>query len=210
LPVKPEPRGFNDVQTVCSNGGALGYDLQTSNIDVTGSGGNALSSTVFSWQASNGNVNVSGQSVGVQSGGVINDNLVNVTGVDQLVVYTVTPTGSVASGSCAGDVFTVSVTVKPMPVGVVVTQTVCSDVVLGVGATLSTNGVSVSAASYTLNSITFNPALSVLTASGGSPLPVSGGRPANDLIDDSWTNTTGASVDVIYTITPVSSAGCLG
>jgi len=42
--------------------------------------------------------------------------------------------------------------------------------------------------------------------SGGSGL----GKTANELIDDAWTNQTGSSVDVIFNVSPVSSAGCVG
>jgi len=66
--------------------------------------------------------------------------------------------------------------------------------------TLTTNGTSVSAASYNINTITFSSGS--LTASAGNP--VSGGsglgKTANELIDDAWTNQTGSSVDVIYNV----------
>src|SRR5258707_14181887 len=77
--------------------------------------------------------------------------------------------------------------------------------------TLTTSGTSVSAASYNINTITFG-AGGPLMASAGNP--VSGGsglgKNANELIDDAWTNQTGSNVDVIYDVTPVSSAGCKG
>jgi len=205
--VKPEPRGFNDVKTICSNTGTLGYNLQTSNVNVTASGGNSLASS-FQWVAAS-NTNVGGETSSAPvSGNTITDNLTNTTGVDQIVVYTITPTGTV--GGCQGDNFTLRVTVNPEPVGVSNSEIICSDVALGSGMTLTTNGTSVSAASYNINTITFSSGS--LTASAGNP--VSGGsglgKTANELIDDAWTNQTGSSVDVIYNVSPVSSAGCVG
>ncbi|HEY5692086.1 MAG TPA: PKD-like domain-containing protein [Cyclobacteriaceae bacterium] len=195
VPITPEPRGVNDTRTICSNTGALGYNLQVNNITALGNG---LAST-FMWQAAN-QPNVSNETTALQSTSVINDNLINVTSSDQVVVYTVTPT----SGSCVGDNFTVSVTVRPEPVGVPVTATRCSDVVLGTAFTLNTNGTSVSAASYT---IATNP--NGLTQSAGT-VSAGVGKLANELIDDAWTNQTAGQVSVIYTVTPLSSAGCSG
>ena len=50
----------------------------------------------------------------------------NVTGVDQTVTYTITPTGG---NGCVGNTFTATVIVRSEPVGVSTpaTQTVCSD-----------------------------------------------------------------------------------
>ena len=84
------------------------------------------------------------------------------------------------------------------------TATECSDVVLGVGVTLTTTGTSVSAASYTIATNPNGLSQSAGTVSAGA------GKAADELIDDAWTNQTGATVDVVYTVTPVSSAGCLG
>ncbi len=197
--VKPEPRGVNAGKQICSNS-SVSYDLQTSNVDVLG---NAMASS-YSWLAAD-NTNVTGESLTAQAGNVINNTLINTTGVDQVVVYTVTPTGTVSG--CVGDNFTITVTVKPEPVGVAQMKTVCSDEILGSGVTLTTNGTSVSAASYTINSITFSSGS--LTASAGSPVTGTG-KPANELINDSWTNQTGSAVDVIYNVSSVSSAGCVG
>jgi hypothetical protein len=119
--VKPEPRGFNDVKTICSKSN-VNYDLQSTNVNGLG---NAIGSS-FSWIALVDNTNVAGESLSSQSSAIINDILINTTGVDQIVVYTVTPTGS--SSGCAGDNFTVTVTVKPEPVGINDTKTVCSDI----------------------------------------------------------------------------------
>ena len=196
VPITPEPLGSNATASLCSGSGTLNYDLQA-NIN----GNNGLAST-FSWLALVDNTNVSNESLVAQNTAFINDNLINISNTDQLVVYTVTPT----SGSCVGNTFTVSVTVRPEPVGVPITAVRCSDVALGTAFTLNTNGTSVSAASYNITSIT-NPA--TLPFSAGAPATGTG-FPANVLIDDAWTNQTGSQQPIIYTVVPVSSAGCLG
>ncbi|MEP2667488.1 MAG: PKD-like domain-containing protein, partial [Cyclobacteriaceae bacterium] len=158
--------------------------------------------STFSWLALVDNTNVTGESLGAQTTGFINDPLVNTTGVDQIVTYTVTP----SSGGCAGNTFTVTVTVRPEPVGVPITATRCSDVVLGTGFTLNTNGSSVSAASYNITTITNGAGL---VASAGGPTTGTGFA-ANVLVDDAWTNQTGSQQSITYVVVPVSSAGCLG
>ena len=77
--------------------------------------------------------------------------------------------------------------------------TVCSDVPCGI----TINGPSTS--TYNIISINSNS----LSSSGGSPL-VANGLLNSNLSDDAWTNTTNGPVNVIYTIIPVSSAGCEG
>jgi hypothetical protein len=69
------------------------------------------------------------------TGSVINNVLNNVTNSDQVVVYTVIAT---SSNGCAGDPFTVSVTVRPEPQGFNdASPLICSDA--AVGYVLSTN-----------------------------------------------------------------------
>ncbi len=76
-----------------------------------------------------------------------------------------TPTNS--GNTCPGNAFTLTVTVEPQPVGVAPTPAViCSDQAVGNDYTLTTNGTSVAAASYTINSITNTGGL---TASAGAP-----------------------------------------
>jgi len=151
------------------------------------------------------NANVSNERLVAQGTGFITDDLVNVSAVDQQVVYTVTPT---SAGGCVGDDFYITVTVRPQPVGVSqVVTTVCSDVVLGSGYQLSTTGTSVSAASYNIVSITN---LGGLTPSAGLTLPGTGsGFAADVLTDDAWRNQTVGTEQIIYTLEAVSSAGCV-
>ena len=168
---------------------------------------NAVSGTGYVWTVSSSNINgAANQSTPVVAADINTALSLSPDSNSQgNVLYTVQ---SVANG-CYSAPQSLEVNVNPKPVSSSLTQTVCSDVVLGNVVTLTTNPSSVSAASYIVNSITFNPTTSTLTPSAGGP-SVGSNKPASELIDDAWTNTTGADVDVIYNITPVSSAGCNG
>ena len=63
----------------------------------------------------------------------------NVTGVDQTVTYTITPTGE----GCVGNAFTATVIVRSEPVGVSTpsTQTVCSDEAITAIVLTTSNGM---------------------------------------------------------------------
>jgi len=65
--------------------------------DHVDNNGNSQPAT-FTWRATS-HPDVSGESTSSQSGAFITDVLTNVSGVDQDVVYTVTPTGT---NGCAG------------------------------------------------------------------------------------------------------------
>src|SRR4029079_17997511 len=67
----------------------------------------------FSWMTT-ANANVGGESSTPQNGPVITYVLTNVSGTNQVVIYTITPTS--VSG-CLGTNFTYSVTVQSKPVG---------------------------------------------------------------------------------------------
>lgn len=192
--VRPEPVGGNDVATICS-GSNVNYDL-IANITA----GNGLTAgTTFSWVAAD-NPNVSGESLTPQTATTINNTLTNFTTGNEDVVYTVTP---ISSLGCSGNNFTVTVTVQPAPVGSNSTATVCSDTALGIN--LTTSGAAVAAATYNITNI----ANGGLSASAGGPVTGTG-FPAAVLADDAWTNIGLNPVNVVYTIVPVSAAGCAG
>ena len=77
--------------------------------------------------------------------------------------------------------------------------TACSDAPLGF--------VLGTAANTTYNITVINQ--NGLTPSAGNPVTGTGFT-ANEIADDAWTNTTPASVNVVYTVLPVSSNGCTG
>ncbi|MCB0610371.1 MAG: PKD domain-containing protein, partial [Lewinella sp.] len=130
---------------------------------------------------------------------IMDDAWTNTTSGPLDVIYTIVP----VSGGCEGDEFTVTVTIKPEPVVEDQTSMTCSDVATGVTLGASTNGTP--AASYTITEIMSNG----LTASAGSPTTGTGFSDS-EISDDAWTNTTGAPVDVIYKVVPVSADGCEG
>ncbi|MCG2610982.1 hypothetical protein LZZ90_05635, partial [Flavobacterium sp. SM15] len=97
--------------TVCS-GGTVNIPL-TSNVPAT-----------YTWIATN-NASVTGESTTLQSTSTLSNILVNSSGVNQVVTYTVTPTST--PGGCAGSPQTVLVTVTPAPTANAGTDTsVCS------------------------------------------------------------------------------------
>ncbi|MCO5272639.1 MAG: gliding motility-associated C-terminal domain-containing protein [Cyclobacteriaceae bacterium] len=192
--VRPEPVGAIDTKTICS-GDNVAYDLAA---NISGMGNGLTVGTTYSWVAAP-NGNVGGESTVAQPGANITDVLTNFTLVNEDVVYTVTPTSSLG---CPGNPFTVTITVQPAPVGSNGTATVCSDLPLGIN--LTTSGTAVPAATYNIATNANGLTQSAGTVSAGA------GKLANELADDAWTNTGLNPVNVVYTVTPVSGAGCLG
>lgn len=195
--VSPKPVGSNSTALVCSDQ-VLGINIAS----------NPLPVPAASFDIS---VNANGltQSAGTPSDGTdmasteIADDAWTNTGLGNVdVVYTIIPV-SAAPASCTGTSFTITVTVQPQPVGSDMTAAVCSDVATGVN--LTTSGGSVAA-------LTYNIALTDdggLIQSGGT-VSAGTGKGATELSDDVWRNTGLSAVDVIYTVVPVSAAGCLG
>ena len=100
-----------------------------------------------------------------------------------------------------GEAELVTVTVNPEPVLDNLSNTVCSDDLSAI--TLSdVNGI---ATAYNITAINANG----LTASAGAPA-TGNGLAANVIADDAWTNKTGADVNVVYTVRPVSANSCVG
>jgi gliding motility-associated-like protein len=180
--VNPEPVGTNATETVCSDV-ALNHDLTT---DTT------LTGNTYSWVAAS-NANVTGETTTVQTTSSITDTLTNTTLVAQTVVYTITPT---SSNGCEGNPYTYTVTVNPEPVGTNATETVCSDVALNHDLTTDT----------TLTGNTY----SWVAASNANVTGETTTVQTTSSITDTLTNTSGVDQVVVYTITPTSSAGCLG
>jgi hypothetical protein len=188
--VYSEPVGTNSVDATCSDV-ALSHSLQG---DIL----NGITST-FTWIAAD-NGSTTGESTGLQASGTINDVINNPTNVQQTIVYTVTPTSNDGNG-CLGDVFTVTVTVDPEPIGIADADTECSDVTLSYN--LQNNIVSLG------NSVVST--FSWVAASNGNVLGESTSAQAGSIINDMITNISGADEDVVYTVTPTSTTGsCAG
>ena len=116
LTVNPLPIGISSptTQTLCSDQAITAIVLSTSN---------SLSGTTYSWTRDK-LVEVTGLAASGTTDITGTPN--NVTGVDQTVTYTITPT---SGAGCVGNAFTATVIVRSEPVGVSTpaTQTVCSD-----------------------------------------------------------------------------------
>lgn len=194
--IRSEPVGANDVATVCSDI-AVSYDLQN-NLNTLGNG----QAATFTWFAA-ANPNVTGESTALQSGAFITDALNNVTNADEVVIYTVTPTGT---NGAPGNPFTITVTVQPEPVVATnLNETQCSGVVYG--KLLATNGTSIGAATYDVTVVSKDAGIT-----GGRPLGLigGGGSAANVIQNDSYTNTTAIPQTVVYSVVPNGTNGCIG
>ncbi|HMJ68694.1 MAG TPA: PKD-like domain-containing protein [Cyclobacteriaceae bacterium] len=194
MTVNPEPVGSNSAFAVCTDL-AVGFTLTTSAGSVAAANYAIAVNTNGLTQAGGTDSNGAGKAANE----IADDVWTNPTGATVDVVYTITP---MSSDNCAGDNFTVTVTIKPEPVGVVQNVTVCSDALVNV--TLGVAGGSVAAATYNIAVNANGLVFSGTTASSGV------GKLANELMDDRWTNPGLSPVNVVYTIVPVSAGLCQG
>jgi len=110
--VNPLPAITNSITATICSGNALSIPLTAS-----------LTST-YTWIAGN-NLNTSGESLSMKTTNTINDVLINISGADQLVTYTVIPTSTI--NKCAGPAQTITVTVHPAPTITTRDSTICSN-----------------------------------------------------------------------------------
>ena len=166
------------------------------NLEIcSGSGVNAILAanipSNFSWFCTVNNPNVSGESLLINSGALINDILVNNTNLNQLVVYSVTPIS--IQGNCQGPAQTITVIVKP-PLALLNqdTITICSNSNVNLNLVANTN-------------VTFNwyadPNVNVLNETTNIT--------TTSIINDQLINITGAVEEVTYHVIGTSVAnGC--
>lgn len=141
---------------------------------------------------------------GVSDSYLAADKFTNTGATNQTVVYTVVP---VSADGCLGDPMNITVTIQPEPVvSTTLDKTVCSDLVTGL--TLNTNGLSIAAVSYDVTAI--NVPVGITAAASNAVVPSVGGVSDGYLANDKFTNTTGGSLSVAYTIVPTSADGCKG
>ena len=148
--------------------------------------------TTYSWSAPAVPAGITGGTLG--SGATsISGTLTNSTSSALTATYTVTPT----SGSCAGTLFTVTVTVDPKPAVNPMTATICSGGTFTLSPADGTNGTIPSGTTYTWAA----PVVSGITgtASGTNETNISG----------TLTNTSTTVKTVTYTVTP-DVGGCAG
>ena len=193
--VNPKPVVLNQVTTACSDS-ALGVTLNASS-SVAVTTYNITNIANGGLVASAGNPVIG---TGFTSNEIFNDAWTNVTPLPVNVVYTVVP---VSNASCLGNPFTVTVTVNPEPVVVNQTVTICSDIANGI--VLGNDANTPQAVTYNITNI----ANGGLVAFAGAPT-TGVGFTANEIANDAWTNTTSGSVNVVYTVVPVSAQGCAG
>lgn len=200
--VRPEPRGFNDNSpSICSKAN-VNYDLSANIANTVSGGNNLVAGTTYSWVAAD-NSNVTGESLAPVTTATITDVLTNVTGSNQVVVYTITPT---SGNSCVGNDFTVSVTVRPEPIGLADADDVCSDE--GINYNIQTRNINLLG-----NSVSSQFTYTVVSSDPGNVSVAGKNRPvaSNASITDTYTNITSNDVLITYTITPFSATGtCQG
>ncbi len=125
------------------------------------------------------------------------DAFTNITTAPLKVVYTVTP----YTGACSGASFTITVTILPAPVVNPIISTTCSGVAAGVTLpVLSVNGLVVD--KWNISAVVA-PGLTGIATQG------LGKTDLNAIAADAFTNTTTASLTVVYTVTPYAGT-CAG
>ncbi|WP_296637853.1 PKD-like domain-containing protein, partial [Polaribacter sp.] len=185
--IRPEPVVADQTLTVC-NEQDLGVTLNGSTNGIAIPSYNITSINSNGLTASAGNPAVTD---GVLSDELSDDAWSNPSNAPVKVVYTIVP---VSSEGVEGGSFTVTITVNPVPVVSVQTETVCSDdtLTLDLNAGILSGGDSFK---YIIDQVSIPPGL---TRTG----PSSYGTGSDALNGDSFTNTTSASVEVVYTVTP--------
>ena len=126
--------------------------------------------------------------------------LTNITNIDQIVVYTVTPISGI-EGNCVGLPFTVNVTVRPKPSVTQQSEIICSGTEFTNEPSNGNGNIIPAGTRYTWTSPTSNP---IGAVSGGSvqTLP-------QTQVKQLLTNNTNAQSTLTYTVTP-SANGCTG
>ncbi len=193
--VNPTPVISNKTATICDDG--------TFTVSPTNGGADIVPANTTYTYVVTSNSGVTGAADESNASASISQTLSNNTDVDQTVVYTVTPTSG-AGGNCVGANFTVTVTVQPAPIVANQTATICSSA--QVGLTLGDDDNTPAAATWDISNISLT---SGISAYGGNA--TTGTINSNSAIQaDAFANSNAASDDVVYTITPISAAGCSG
>ncbi|MBE0663947.1 MAG: right-handed parallel beta-helix repeat-containing protein [Bacteroidales bacterium] len=143
----------------------------------------------FTWTIGNITGDITGAEAG--SGAVIEQVLINPSNTEAgTAEYLVVPTSTAAG--CVGDAFTITVTVKPLPVlsSSLAPTAICSELAFEYEATSSATGATFS--------------WSRAAVAGIQQGPTTGGTA---FINEVLTNTTNASIDVVYEFT-ITADGC--
>lgn len=201
ITINPEPVMSAPAPVVCSRS-AIGLTLNTNGTSVGAASYNITSRSISGGLTPNV-ANAAVPASGVPNNYLASDVYTNTTANPLTVTYTVVPVGSI--GSCLGAAQVITVTINPEPVvSTTLGGTVCS--IVPIGLTLNTNGSSVAAALYNITAVSI---AGGLVPGGNATVPASNVA-ANYLTNDTYSNTGTLPLNVIYTVVPVSAAGCLG
>ncbi len=198
ITINPEPVLSTTLDaTVCSD------EQSNVTLDVAPGSVGATSYNITNINA-NGLLSSAGNPVtgtGFMANEIGDDAYTNTTGAPVAVIYTIVP---VSADNCEGNPFDVTITVDPEPVlSTSLDAIACTDT--QIGTVLDVEPGSEMATTFNITAINSNG----LVANSGTPV-IGTGFGANEISDDVYTNTTNASVDVIYTVVPVSANGCEG
>ncbi|MBS1487030.1 MAG: gliding motility-associated C-terminal domain-containing protein [Bacteroidetes bacterium] len=202
ITINPEPVMSPAVgSTVCSRG-AIGLTLNTNGTSVGAANYNITARSISAGLTPNvGNAAVPASAV--PSNYLAADVYTNTGAVPLTVTYTVVPVGAI--GGCLGVPQVITVTINPEPVmSPSLGGSVCSTVPIGL--VLNTNGSSVAATTYNVTAITV---AGGLTPGSNAVVPASNVA-AGYLSGDVYTNSGNTPLNVVYTVVPISGAGCLG
>ena len=118
----PTPKISNKTITICSG---ENFSL----LPINANGDIVPSNTTYSWSISDFQSGITGESSGTDQT-VISGNLTNSSATPQTVTYTITPVSG-DPGNCAGQTFTLTITVNPKPVSLGLTNRVyCNGVIV--------------------------------------------------------------------------------
>ncbi len=182
--VNPLASISNLTSSVCSGN-------QFSVSPTNGVNGTIPSGTTYTWTVSN--PNVTGESNNSSGSSNISQTLSQSSNTAQSVVYNVTPT----SGTCTGNLFTITVSVNPVPVITPMSASVCSGLAFNVTPVNSTNGTIPSGTLYTW------------VVSNSNVTGESNSTNASSSIGQTLSQVTNVSQSVVYNVTPTAGS-CQG
>ncbi len=180
----PEPLFADTSATQCSDI-AIGFDIA-----FTDDSGLAIDSVDITVDNAGG---TSGTGI-TSTGAIASDSYTNNGSSSFDVVYTVTP----YTMGCAGESYTVTITITPEPVGTDPLPEICSDEVLAIDlSTLITNSGS-------------TPAFTWIAAPNADVEGESTTEQTTTSITDQLSNTSSTDQTVVYTVTPTGDGTCVG
>lgn len=200
--IDPEPVVSTLLNTTVCSDIATALTLNTNGSSVAAANYNITNQTISGGLTPAG-TNVAVPATGVAANYLAGHKFTNTGATTLTVTYTVVP---VSAAGCFGNAQVITISIDPEPVvSPSLNLSVCSDLVSGL--VLNTNGTSVAAMNYNITAISIGGGL---TPAGGNATVPATGVGVNYLANDRFTNTNALPLTVVYTVVPVSAAGCLG